>query len=231
MKKSYKILVTVSILFLMSFTIYAQTEHWSGAWNTKFGKVVITKNGTSYTGTFPYGKLTEGREQDGKLIGRYTYKSRTPNKNSLGTKWRSENWNGEKVWGTVMPVIVTNNIPTIATPSWTGIWESTAGHVFKIFDTGTKKKNITPVFAKVSVKVDGTTKIFDVNGFFENDKPEIFQGTLYLDNGWDAGLIVVEYGALKFDDFTGYIWFGSDKPKLNISAHKTSSAKPTVKIF
>mgnify|MGYP003650704981 FL=1 len=256
MKKSYKILVTVSILFLVSFTMYAQTEHWSGAWNTKFGKVIITKNGANYTGTFPYGKLTEGREQDGKLIGRYTYRTRTPNKNSLGTtgeyqfilsadktkfdgyhksetdtKWRSENWNGEKVWGTVMPVIVPNNIPSIATPSWTGTWESTTGNIFKILDTGNKRNNFTDVFAQISVNVGGTTKYYDVKGIIKDDKPEVFQGTLYLDNGWNAGLIDIEYGALKIDDFTGYMWFGVGESKLIISAHRTSSAKPTVKIF
>ena len=258
MKKSYKILATVSILFLMSFTIYAQTEHWSGAWNTKFGKVVITKNGTSYTGTFPYGKLTEGREQDGKLIGRYTYKARTPNKNSLGTngeyqfilsadktkfdgyhksetdtKWRSENWNGEKVWGTLMPVIVTNNIPTIATPSWTGTWETKTGERFKILDTGVKINNATIVIAKISIKRNGgPVEQYDVvKAFVSDTKPRLYEGTLYRTDGIDVGFISIEYGATNFNDFTGYIWFGKDDSKYNISAHRTSTAKPDMNSY
>jgi hypothetical protein len=253
MQKSIKITVIFVILLLTFYSANAQTDDWSVQWDTKFGKVTITKNGTSYTGSFPNGKITEGREQDGMLLGRYTYRSRTKNnlglkgeyrfilsadktkfdgyhKSQTDKKWRSENWNGVKVWGTVMPVIVSNNIYTIATPTWTGTWESTTHDIFKILDTGNKRNSITEVFAKISVKVDGTTKNYDVKGFFEHDKPEIFKGTLYGVNGRDAGYMIIEYGALKIDDFTGYMWLGNNS-KHTISAHRTSPSKPTVKIF
>lgn len=123
MKKSIKNLVAFAILFIVTCTSNAQADEWSGRWNTKFGEVVITKNGDTYTGFFPKGKLTEVREQEGVLIGRYTRLVRTSKKSSLGnkgefrfilsadktkfdgfhksetdTKWGSENWNGKRVY-------------------------------------------------------------------------------------------------------------------------------------
>lgn len=256
MKSSIKIIIIVVMLFLKSFATYAQTDHWSGEWNTTFGKLVITKNGAQYTGTFPKGRLTEGKEQNGMLIGKYTRATSPSVTNSLGKKgeykfilsedkskfegyhksesdrkWGIADWSGEKIWGHTIPVIVSSDIPHVVTPSWTGTWESTTGHIFKILDTGNIRTSITDVFAKISVQVAGTTKNYDVKGYFAHDKPEVFQGTLYQANGWDAGLIVIAYGMPKIDDFTGFIWFGSDSPKMDISAHRTSSAKPTVKIF
>ncbi len=256
MKHSIRILTIVSIIFLVSFSTYAQADNWSGAWNTKYGKVTISKNANGYTGTFRYGKLTEGREQNGMLLGRYTRNSRTPLNSSLGnkgefkfilsadktkfdgyhksetdSKWRSDNWNGVKIWGTVLPVIVTSNLPSIATPTWTGTWESPTGDVFKILDNTNKIDNISKVFAKISVKVDGITKSYNVKGYFLKDNPEKFEGTMYLDNGWDVGFLKIEYGLTYFNDFKGYMWFAKDDSKHNISAHRTSTAKPTVKIF
>ncbi|CAH8284984.1 hypothetical protein EV196_101141 [Mariniflexile fucanivorans] len=255
MKNSIKILAAIGIVFLLSFSAQAQTDDWTGEWNTKFGKVTITKNGGEYSGFLPKGKLTQIRVQDGSLIGFYSRLAPKFDKSSLGKKgtfkftlsadkkkfdgyhksdtderWSSVNWNGVKVWGMVMPVIVSNNLPTIVTPSWTGTWKSTNGDIFKILDTGNAKNNMTYVYAKISVKVDGVIKSYDVKGLFENDTPEVFEGTIYRDNGWDVGYMTIEYGAFKIDDCTGYMWFGGDT-KHPISAHRTSSAKPTVKIF
>lgn len=255
MKNSLKTIATVGIVFLLTFSMYAQTDSWSGAWDTKYGKVTITKNGRAYAGTFPKGQLINVREQDGVLIGKYTRLDRAPYQNSLGkkgefrfilsadktkfdgyhksetdTKWGSDNWNGVKVWGTVLPLIVSPNLPTLANPSWTGTWESTNGDVFKILDTGDKKNSMTMVYAKISVKVEGAIKSYDVKGYFRHDKPAVFEGTIYQANGWDVGFMIVEYGSLKIDDFTGYMWFSNDS-KPTISAHRTSSAKPSVKIF
>jgi len=258
MKKSIKILVTVSILLLISIATNAQTDYWPGQWNTKFGRVVIIKNGDSYTGTFPYGKLTEGREQDGTLIGRYTHKARTPNKNSLGikgeyrfilsadktkfdgyhksetdTKWRSENWNGEKIWGTVMPVIVSPNLPTVATPTWTGTWDTKNGERLKILVTGKKKNGYNTVISKISIKKNGgKVEYYDViNGFFEDKNPRKFQGTTYNKSGIEVGFIIIEYGLIDFNDFTGYMWFAKDDYKHNVAAHRTSKAKPNMNTY
>lgn len=126
MKNSIKILVTVSILFLMSFSMNAQTDDWTGEWNTKYGKLVITKEGKiNYLGTFPDGKLMDGRKRDGnKLIGRYIINPKAGKliNNSLGKKgafmfilsddkktfygsrqsetdpkWYTEDWKGVKI--------------------------------------------------------------------------------------------------------------------------------------
>jgi len=254
MKNSIKILATISIVLLLSFTTYSQTDHWSGAWNTKFGKVTISKNGKGYTGTFPKGQLTGGREQDGMLLGRYTRLERTPYESSLGkkadfrfilsadktkfdgyhksetdTKWGSQNWNGVKIWGSVMPVIVTPNIPIAVTPTWTGTWETKTGERFKIIDTGVNNK----VIAKISIKRNGgTVKYYDIaNGFFRDNNPRLFEGTTFNKNGIDVGFITIEYGLLDFNDFTGYMWFGLDDSKYNISAHRTSTAKPNMNTY
>lgn len=120
MKNSIKILAAFGIVFLMSFSTYAQRDNWAGEWNTKYGKLVITKNGkNSYTGTFPKGILTEAKEYDDRLLGRYITSVKSASLGKKGDcifylsadkktfrgyhmsetdkKYRSEDWEGVRI--------------------------------------------------------------------------------------------------------------------------------------
>ncbi len=267
MKNSIKILATVGIVFLLSFTTQAQTDHWSGQWNTKYGTVTISKNGDGYTGTFRYGKLTEGREQDGMLIGRYTRNSRTPLNRSLGnkgefrfilsadktkfdgyhksetdTKWGSENWYGEKVWGTVMPVIVSNNIATVITPTWTGTWETNTLGRFKVLETDIKVKNTNNNLIKGRFFIKGSgdfMDVFDVEGYSYTSRPKVFEGS--FKHGERHGYFKLTFNSPTFDTFTGTLTY-PEIPKKNpleirvedraktvwVNGTRTSSGKPNM---
>lgn len=268
MKNSIKILATVGLVFLLSFSTYAQTDYWSGAWNTKFGKVTISKNGDGYTGTFRYGKLTEGREQDGMLIGRYNRSTRVPINRSLGnkgefrfilsadktkfdgyhksetdTKWGSENWNGEKVWGTVMPVIVSNNIPSVTTPTWTGTWETDNLGRFKIWDTGAKYNNTTATRIEGKFFIKGSGEFIDIEGYHRDYSPKEIEGG--FKHGTRDGNYVIKYGNPTNDDFTGYLDYPAVyrnsgqlinqlvKPakRVYVKGKRTSSAKPNMNTY
>ncbi len=75
MKNSLKILATLGIFFLLSFSTNAQTNDWEGKWNTIFSannwELNITKSGDNYTGIFPNGKLF-GKIINKELVGNYT---------------------------------------------------------------------------------------------------------------------------------------------------------------
>lgn len=82
MKNSIKILATVGIIFLMSFTTYAQSNDWTGKWNTTLaerytsktlGELTITKSSNGeYIGVFPNGNIAGKMTPSGDLIGMYT---------------------------------------------------------------------------------------------------------------------------------------------------------------
>lgn len=267
MKKAIKILVTYVILLLTSFTIYAQTDYWTGAWNTKFGKVTIRKNGDKYSGFFPKGQLTQIRVQDGALIGYYSRMVAKYDKSSLGKKgtfkfilsndkakfdgyhksetdarWRSENWNGEKIWGTVMPVIVSNNLLTAVKPTWTGTWETDTFGRLKVWDTGTKYKN-----SKNAIRIEGRffikgggdfIDIFDVEGYSSTSRPKVFKGS-FNHNG-RYGYFELKFGSPTDDDFRGYLNYNKSLPSVKPVIHekrvyvkgkRTSSAKPNMNTY
>ena len=82
MKTTAKILSTLALLFLMSFTTHAQINDWTGKWNTNLegrytsktlGELTITKSSNGeYIGVFPNGKLAGKMTPSGDLIGTYT---------------------------------------------------------------------------------------------------------------------------------------------------------------
>lgn len=82
MKTIVKILSTLALLFLMSFTTHAQINDWTGKWNTNLegrytsktlGELTITKSSNGeYIGVFPNGKLAGKMTPSGDLIGTYT---------------------------------------------------------------------------------------------------------------------------------------------------------------
>lgn len=271
MKNSIKILATVGLVFLLSFSMYAQTDNWSGAWNTKYGKVTITKNANGFTGTFRYGKLTEGREQDGMLLGRYIRNSRTPLNTSLGNKgefrfilsadktkfdgyhksetdarWGSDNWNGVKVWGTVMPVIVSSNLPTMVIPTWTGTWETDTCGRFKIWDTGANYKNSTAIRIEGQFLIKGGGDFIDiitVEGYHRDYSPKEIEGT--FTHGNRGGNFIFKFGSPTDDDFTGYLDYpavqvkivgGISQPyvyakRVYVKGKRTSSSKPNMNTY
>ncbi len=76
MKNSIKILATVGIVFLLSFSTQAQIHDWTGKWETtllgnNWDLNITKKSDGTYTGTFPNGTLI-GKYQYGDLIGTYT---------------------------------------------------------------------------------------------------------------------------------------------------------------
>ncbi|MCM4168943.1 hypothetical protein DHD08_14745 [Arenibacter sp. H213] len=108
----------------MSFSIQAQSNDWTGKWNTTFlgnnsWALNITKSGTSYTGTFPSGKLV-GKYQNGNLTGTYTRTVNSFDRTGMGNMgeftfimhadkksfegeykpegkdWQADNWNGTR---------------------------------------------------------------------------------------------------------------------------------------
>ncbi|MBU2904061.1 hypothetical protein KO529_04625 [Arenibacter algicola] len=125
MKKSIMPFTVVGILFLLSFSTQAQSNDWTGKWNTTLlgnplGELNITKSGDIYTGTFPNGKL-DGKYENGNLTGTYTRTLNSFDRTGMGKMglftfimhagkksfegeykpegkddWQPDNWNGTR---------------------------------------------------------------------------------------------------------------------------------------
>lgn len=252
--KTIKSFLIISLLAISG--LYAQEDNWVGVWNTKFGKLVIKKNGDQYTGTFPKGRLTQGREQDGMLIGRYTRATPRHIKNSLGkkgeyrfilsqdkkkfdgyhksetdTKWGSENWNGEKiVYQLVGPPVVTPiNILVSEEYIWTGTWNTDKLGTLKVLVTD--KHHVNGKYSYNNKKNYGDIKgsLGIVNAF--ND-PKWFTGTITTEKNVT--------GEIRFhiyeDKFTGYIRWNDGRTNAlgmptpgtttTVTATRLSAAQP-----
>lgn len=125
MKNLAKNLAALGIVFLLSFTTYAQTDDWYGKWRTTISgndlEVYFTKSGDIYTGIFPNGKL-DGKIINKKLVGTYTKTVNSFDRTGMGKmgefrfvmdvnkksfvgyymvegkdNWQTDNWNGQKV--------------------------------------------------------------------------------------------------------------------------------------
>jgi len=124
MKKSIKILATLGIIFLLSFSTHAQTDVWYGKWNTTISRndleLYFTKSGDIYTGIFPNGKL-DGKIINNELVGTYTKTPNSFDRTGMGKmgefrfvmdvnkksfvgyymvegkdNWQTDNWNGTR---------------------------------------------------------------------------------------------------------------------------------------
>jgi len=124
MKNSIKILVAFGIVFLLSFSTYAQTDDWYGKWKTTISgndlEVFFTKSGDVYTGIFPNGKL-DGKIINKELVGTYTKTVNSFDRTGMGKMgefrfvmaenkksyigyykvegkdyWQNDNWNGNR---------------------------------------------------------------------------------------------------------------------------------------
>lgn len=91
MKNSIKILAAFGILILMSFTASAQTNDWTGKWNTTLagkntlGDLSITKSSNGeYIGVFPNGKIAGKMIPSGDLIGTYTRTTNSFDRTGMG---------------------------------------------------------------------------------------------------------------------------------------------------
>lgn len=234
MKNSIKILATVGIVFLLSFSMYAQTDNWSGAWNTKYGKITISKNGNDFTGSFPKGKLFDAREQDGMLLGRYTRMAPPYDKSSLGkkgefrfilsadkkkfdgyhksetdVKWGSVNWNGEKIIYELVgtPVIIPLNTLLAEEFKWTGTWESEQLGKIKILVTD--KGNITGKCIKTKIGSD-YIKTVDLTGSTTGSDGRTSARTFggrYVDSEGKSTYFTFYLDRTSDDKFAGYIVF------------------------
>src|SRR5690606_21130169 len=101
-------------------------------------------------------------------------------KSETDRKWGTENWNGVKIFGMVMPVIVSSGTAIITPTSWTGTWETDTFGRLKIFDTGTKYKSTTAISIEGTFWIKGSgdyIDIFEVKGYRRDYSPKEFEGT------------------------------------------------------